>query len=86
MVMLRRLLINSVTRLARDPRVRAKAAELLQHEVKPRAAAAWRRTKPKLEAAREELRDIAAEADPREDPRAFAAKFKERFLDRRRRR
>ena len=82
MVMLRRLLINSVTRLASDPRVRAKAAEVLEHEVKPRAAAAWRRTKPKLEAAQEELRDIAAEADLRESPRAFVAKVKERFLDR----
>ena len=81
---LRRLLINVGARLASDPRVRAKAADVLEHEVKPRAAAAWRRTKPKLEAAREELRDIAAEADPRENPRAFAAKLKDRMLDRER--
>lgn len=84
MVVLRRLLVGAVARLASDPRVRARAADVLEHEVKPRAAAAWLRTKPKLEAVREELRDIAAEADPRENPRAFAAKLKDRMLDRER--
>ena len=36
----------------------------------------WRQTRPKLEAARDE------ETDPRENPRAFAVKVKEQFLDR----
>ncbi len=82
MAILRRLLVHAAARLTSDPRVRAKAADVLEHEVKPRVAAAWRQTRPKLEAARNELRDIAEETDPRENPRAFAVKVKERFLDR----
>ena len=82
MVIFRRVLTHAAARLASDPRVRAKAATVLEHEVKPRAAAAWRQTMPKLEAARDELRDIAKETDPRENPRAFAVKVKKRFLDR----
>ena len=82
MPILRRLLIRAATRLASDPRLRAKAAEVVDREVKPRAQAAWRRTRPKLESARDELKDIARETDPRENPRAFAAKVKARILDR----
>ena len=77
-----RLLLHAARRLASDPRVRAKAAELYDKEVKPRAKAAWRETKPKIEAAKAELRDIAAETDPRENPRKFARKLKERFFER----
>jgi hypothetical protein len=82
MAILRRLLVHAAARLTGDPRVRAKAADILEHEVKPRVTAAWRQTRPKLEAARDELRDIAEETDPRENPRAFVVKVKERFLDR----
>jgi hypothetical protein len=82
MPLLRQWIYRAATRLAQDPRVREKAAELLETEVKPRAAAAWREAKPKLRSARDELREIAAEADPREDPRAFVAKIRERFRDR----
>jgi len=74
MILLRRLLFAAAKRAALDPRVQAKAVELYQREVKPRAARA-----------RAELREIAEEADPREDPRAFARKLKERFVDDRRR-
>ncbi len=82
MPILGRLLVYAAAKLTSDPRVRAKAADVLEREVKPRAAAAWRRTRPKLEAARDELRDIAEETDPRENPRAFAVKVKKRFLER----
>ena len=82
MAILRRLLVHAAARLTSDPHVRSKAANILEHEVKPRATAAWRQTRPKLEAARDELRDIAEETDPRENPRVFAVKVKERFLDR----
>ncbi len=82
MATIHRLLLHAARRLASDPRVQAKAAELYDKEVKPRAKAAWRETKPKIDAAKAELRDIAGEADPRKDPRKFARKVKERFFDR----
>ncbi len=82
MRILPRLLINAAKRIAADPRLRAKAAEVMETEVKPRAAAAWRRAKPRLDNAAAELRDIARETDPRANPRRFAAKLKQRFLDR----
>lgn len=82
MAILRQLLVHAATKLTSDPRIRAKAADVLEHEVKPRAAVAWSHTRPKLEAARDELRDIAEGIDPRENPRAFVVKVKERFLER----
>ena len=82
MPILRRLLWAAARRVASDSRVQAKAAEVLATEVKPRAEAAWRQAKPKLDAAKAELRDAAREANPRKDPRKFAAKVKERLLGR----
>ena len=70
MTILRHLLITSARRLASDPRLREKAAKVFAGEVKP-----------KLEAARDELEEIAEEVDPRDDPLAFARRLKERFLD-----
>ncbi len=78
--MLRYLLIKAAKQIAMDPRVQAKPEEIIQTEIKPRAADIWHNTKPKLASAKAELEDIAREIDPRKDPRAFAAKVKERFL------
>ncbi len=78
----RRLLFYAASWIASNPRVRAKAAEVFEREVKPRAEEAWRKAKPKLDAAKAEIEDIAREADPRANPRQFAAKLKERLLDR----
>ena len=86
MWMLPRLLLRAVKRIASDPRVQAKATEVFEKEVKPRAKAAWRQTKPRLDTAMTELRDIARETDPRENPRKFVAKVKQRLLDRGKRR
>ena len=72
-------------RVASDPRVRAKAAEIYQDEVKPRADSAWQQAKPKIDAAKAEIEEIAHEADPREDPRKFAKRLKERLGERWRR-
>ena len=82
MSILGRLFFRAAVRLTSDPRVRAKAAEVLEHEIKPIAAATWRKARPKLEEARDDLRDIAEKTDPRKNPRGFAAKVKERFIDR----
>ncbi len=48
---IRQLVLYAARRIAADPRVRAKAAEVLETEIKPRAKAAWRQTKPKIDAA-----------------------------------
>lgn len=80
MSVFRRLLIQAAKQIAANPQVQAKAAEVIETQVKPRAEAAWRNTKPKLASAKAELEDIAREVDPRDDPKAFAAKVKERFL------
>jgi hypothetical protein len=74
--------VTAARRLASDPRVREKAAEVYEKEVKPRAANAWRQARPKLEAAGKDLRDIARETDARNNPGAFAARVKKRFIDR----
>ncbi len=42
MILLRRLLWHAARHIALDPRARAKAAEVYEKEVKPRARAAWR--------------------------------------------
>ena len=77
-----RLLFKAANIVASDRRVRAKVAEVLEHDLKPLAAETWRRAKPNLEATRDEIRDIAGETNPRQNPRAFATKIKERFIDR----
>ena len=86
MRLLPQLLWHAAKRIASDPRVRAKASEVFEGQVKPRAKAAWRQTKPRLDAAKAELADIARETDPRENPRKFVAQVKRRFLDRDKRR
>ncbi len=82
MRILSRLLMSAAKRIAADPRLRAKAAEVMQTEIKPRAEAAWRQAKPKLENAAAELADHAPQTNPPANPPRFAAKVKQRFIDR----
>lgn len=84
MVLLRYLLFRAARRIASDPHLQARAAEVVEREVKPRAEAAWRQAKPKLDSARDEVRSAAAETDPRRNPRAFAANLAKRVARRRR--
>ena len=81
---LRRLLFNAARKAAADPRIRAKVAEVFEQEVKPRAKAAWAETKPKLEAARDDVKEAAAKIDPRDDPAGFAGELKRRVVEQRR--
>ncbi|WP_421726353.1 hypothetical protein [Bauldia sp.] len=82
MAIISRLFVSAAARLARDPRVREKATEVFHTQVKPRAAETWQKTKPKLEATRDELADMARKTDARNNPGAFAAAVKKRYLDR----
>jgi len=81
MAILNRWIVTTARRLASDPRVREKAAEVFEKEVKPRAAETWQKTKPKVVAAAKDVRDIARKTDARNNPGAFAALLKRRFID-----
>lgn len=81
MTILRKLLVNAARKIAADPRTRAKAADLLENQVKPRMRDAAARARPKIEAARAELKDLAAETDPRRNPAEFAGRLTRRIID-----
>jgi hypothetical protein len=82
MLILRRLLAHAARRAAADPRVQAKAAEMYEGKVKPRADVAWRNTKANLDFAKAELRDLADETDPLKNPTKFLSKAKKRLFGR----
>ncbi len=70
MPLLRNLLFRAARRIAADPEVQARAAETYETSVKPR-----------LSAARDELRDLAREADPLKQPGAFARRLRDRIRE-----
>ena len=84
MALIHRLLFHAAQRLATDPRVKAKAAELIETEVQPRVRDAWQQAKPRIDAARSDLAQIATETDPREKPKEFAVRVKHRLFPRKR--
>ncbi len=69
-------------RIVANPRAREKAAELFETEIKPRAKAAVQKAKPKLAAAKTEIRNIASETDPLDKPAEFAGRLTRRIIDR----
>jgi hypothetical protein len=80
MSFLRKLLFRAVRRVATDERVQRAAADAYQNEVKPRAQAAWEKTKPRLEETKADIGKIAAETDARRHPARFAGKATRRVL------
>ena len=70
MPLLRRLLFSAARRLAEDPEVQAKAADVYERGVKP-----------KLTAAKDELRDLTNEVNPLDDPAGFARRLGQRIRD-----
>ncbi|MHA1564825.1 MAG: hypothetical protein ACTSX7_05880 [Alphaproteobacteria bacterium] len=83
--MMRRFIWRAAARLATDPKVRAKAGELFERELKPRAKALSRRMEPALRAVRDDVGEAARKADPLKNPKEFAAQLKDRLNNRRRR-
>ncbi len=81
MAFLHRLLAYAARKVAADPRVQRKAAEFVETELKPRARELGRDARTKLGVVKDELKDIARETDPRDNPRAFAAKVKDRIKE-----
>ena len=84
MALIHRVLFHAAQRLATDPRVKEKAAELIETEVKPRVRDAWQQAKPRIDAAKSDLAQIASETDPRKKPREFAVRVKQRLFPRQR--
>ena len=82
MALIHRVLFHAAQRLATDPRVKEKAAELIETEVKPRVRDAWQQAKPRIDAARSDFAQIASETDPREKPKEFAVRVKQRLFQR----
>ena len=80
MVILRNLLFRAVRKIASDPRVQQKAAAAYDQEVKPRVESAGRFAKNNIDFARGELRDIAAETSPLENPGGFIRKARRRLF------
>lgn len=81
MPLIRYLIGRAVQRAAADPRVRAKAATVVEKEVLPRARDAARVAGERARTVRDELRDISDEVNPLDDPRGFARRIKRRFID-----
>ena len=83
-MLLRRLLFHAAQKAAADPRIRAKAVNVFEHKIKPRATAAWAETKPRLDTARDDIKKAAATVDPRSNPAGFAGELKRRITQKRR--
>lgn len=77
--------MEGVKRALQDPRVRAKAADVAQKEVKPRMQAAARVGREQLTSAKLDWQKASQEVDPREKPAEFAGRLvgrvKRRLID-----
>ena len=56
---LRRFVIRAARELRHNPEARAKASQVLEEDIKPRAKQAWREAQPKIENAKFELKRFA---------------------------
>ena len=77
---LRRMLFLAARRLATDPEVRLLAMELFREQVRPRAAAAWQRAKPRIDGTRADIGRIAEETNARRHPVRFAGRATRRIF------
>ena len=59
MSLLRRFVIRAAQELGHNPEARAKASQVLEEQVKPRAEQAWREAQPKIEHAKLGLKRFA---------------------------
>jgi hypothetical protein len=80
MLILRNLIGLAARRVLSDPKVQAKAADFYDAEVRPRARSAARSARENLDFARSELREAAAEVDPRDNPKEFFVRAKKRLF------
>ena len=81
MPILRNLIFRAARRIAADERIQKKAAETYHDEIKPRAEAAWLATKPRIDNTRDDIKKIAQETKPSEEPARFAGRAVRRIFD-----
>ena len=81
MPILRNLIFKAAQRIATDERIQKKAAETYHDEIKPRADAAWVATKPRIDKTRDDIKKIAQETKPTEEPALFAGRAARRIFD-----
>ena len=81
MPILRNLIIKAAQRIATDERIQQKAAETYHDKIKPRTDTAWVATKPRIEKTRDDIKKIAQETKPTEDPAHFAGRVARRIFD-----
>ena len=85
MAVIHRLLFHAAQRLVTDPRVREKAAELIETEVKPRVRDAWQQAKPAaLTPPNRTWRRSRRKPTRGEKPKEFAVRVKQRLFQRKR--
>lgn len=56
---LRRLVIRAAQELAANPEARAKASQVLEENIKPRARKAWQQAQPEIENAKQGFKGYA---------------------------
>jgi hypothetical protein len=76
---LSRLVAAAARRIAADPRVQAKVAEIVESDIKPKVEEAWRKNKPKLEAKAAELNEQIRKKATRENFEKLAGRLRERL-------
>ncbi|MBD20150.1 MAG: hypothetical protein CMM37_03815 [Rhodospirillaceae bacterium] len=81
MPLIRNLLFHAARRAMNDERFRQKASETLEKEIKPRIDAALSKAKPRVDETREDIKNIAAETKPLENPAKFTGRVTRRILD-----
>jgi hypothetical protein len=81
MLLIQKLLLQAVRRLATNEKAQKLAADTYRDTIKPRADAAWENAKPRIEKTRDDIGAIAKETNPRKEPARFAGRATRRILD-----
>jgi len=79
---LSRLLAAAARRIAANPTLQAKIAEVVENDIKPKAKEAWAKNKPKIEAKAAELNAKIREKATRENFDKLTAKVRDRMSER----
>ncbi len=81
MPIIKNLIYYAARRAMNDEKLRQKATETFEKEIKPRAEAAWSEAKPRMVSARDDIKRIAKRSKPMENPGNFAGQVTRRIFD-----